>query len=251
MNVQEFQEKLNNLLALAKQNDRILTVQQLREELLHADLDQEQLLGVVHYLSGQGIRIQGLEEIPSAADPGDDKKDIPRTIPLAPEEKSYFEEYLKSLPPDMDPGEAETLFDLLSVGDQGAFEKLSSGYLRRAAQLAVDLRSEEVLLADLIQEANLSLVQILSSAGDQKRDEKWLMDGVRAGISEYLSSLKLQKTEDDSLVARVERLDRAVRELSDDEEGEGSAFSVNELAIILDMNVEEIRDTLRLTGEEG
>ena len=29
-----------------------------------------------------------------------------------------------------------------------------------------------------------------------------------------------------------------------------NAFSINELAIILDMDVEEIRDTLRLTGDD-
>ena len=39
-------------------------------------------------------------------------------------------------------------------------------------------------------------------------------------------------------------------ELSDDEDDARNAFSINELAIILDMDVEEIRDTLRLTGDD-
>ena len=46
----------------------------------------------------------------------------------------------------------------------------------------------------------------------------------------------------------IEKLEAAVRELTEDEDEESSKFSVEELAIILDMDEEEIRDVLRLTG---
>ena len=59
-----------------------------------------------------------------------------------------------------------------------------------------------------------------------------------------------RKFEDDYLVAKVEKLEAAVRELTEDEEDESSKFSVEELAIILDMDEEEIRDVLRLTGDD-
>ena len=50
---------------------------------------------------------------------------------------------------------------------------------------------------------------------------------------------------------RIRRaLEAAVRELTEDDEDEKSKFSVEELAIILDMDVEEIRDVLRLTGDD-
>ena len=45
----------------------------------------------------------------------------------------------------------------------------------------------------------------------------------------------------------MEKLEAAVRELTEDE---SSKFSVEELAIILDMDEEEIRDVLRLTGDD-
>ena len=50
-------------------------------------------------------------------------------------------------------------------------------------------------------------------------------------------------------MARVEKLESAVRELNDDEDDK-NAFSIDELAIILDMKVDEIRDVLRLTGDD-
>lgn len=59
-----------------------------------------------------------------------------------------------------------------------------------------------------------------------------------------------RKFEDDYLVAKVEKLEAAVRELTEDEDDENSKFSVEELAIILDMDEEEIRDVLRLTGDD-
>ena len=73
------------------------------------------------------------------------------------------------------------------------------------------------------------------------------------GIYSYepVSYTHLQKKfEDDYLVAKVEKLEAAVRELTEDDEDEKSKFSVEELAIILDMDVEEIRDVLRLTGDD-
>ena len=57
-----------------------------------------------------------------------------------------------------------------------------------------------------------------------------------------------QKFQDDCLVTKVEKLESAVKDLTDDD-GE-NRFTIDELAVILDMNVDEIRDILRLTGDD-
>ena len=51
-------------------------------------------------------------------------------------------------------------------------------------------------------------------------------------------------------MAKVEKLESAVRELTEGDDDESAKFSIGELAIILDMDVEEIRDVLRLTGDD-
>ena len=114
--------------------------------------------------------------------------------------------------------------------------------------MAVEMNIEEMQLADLIQEANLCLIQALGTAGNECRDEKWLLSEMRKGIQLVLEEQTQRKFEDDSLVARVEKLESAVRELNDGED-EKNAFTIDELAIILDMKVDEIRDILRLTGD--
>ena len=47
-----------------------------------------------------------------------------------------------------------------------------------------------------------------------------------------------------------EMVEHAVRDLNDGED-EKNAFTIDELAIILDMKVDEIRDILRLTGDDN
>ena len=62
-----------------------------------------------------------------------------------------------------------------------------------------------------------------------------------------VSQSERQKFEDDILVEKVRKLEAAVRELT--EENEEKKFSVEELSILLDMDIDEIRDILRLTGD--
>ena len=144
--------------------------------------------------------------------------------------------------------DADSVFEALAAGDQRALQTLTSYYMKTAADMAVEMNIEEMQLADLIQEANLCLIQALGTAGDECRDEKWLLSEMRKGIQLVLEEQTQRKFEDDSLVARVEKLEHAVRDLNDGED-EKNAFTIDELAIILDMKVDEIRDILRLTGD--
>ena len=157
-------------------------------------------------------------------------------------------DYLENLPAVTDI-DLNDMFEQLSKGEQSAVQTLASYYMKATAELAADMNAKEILLADLIQEANLSLIQALDNAGEELRDEEWLLAEVRKGILQVIEEQTQVKFADDSLVARVEKLESAVRELNDDEDDK-NAFSIDELAIILDMKVDEIRDILRLTGDD-
>ena len=187
--------------------------------------------------------LEGMEKAKETAKEPEYKK-----VPLTPEEEAYLNEYLENLPviADID---LDVLFEQLSKGEQSAVQTLASYYMKATAELAADMNAKEILLADLIQEANLSLIQALDNAGEELRDEEWLLAEVRKGILQVIEEQTQVKFADDSLVARVEKLESAVRELNDDEDDK-NAFSIDELAIILDMKVDEIRDILRLTGDD-
>ena len=216
MNVQEFQNKLKEVQEIARQHGNALNAAEIRQVFEECDLDKSQLLGVLKYLTSQGILIEGLETAGEEAKEPEHKK-----IPLTAEEEAYLKNYLEELPV-VDEVDADS----------------------------VEMNIEEMQLADLIQEANLCLIQALGTAGNECRDEKWLLSEMRKGIQLVLEEQTQRKFEDDSLVARVEKLESAVRELNDGED-EKNAFTIDELAIILDMKVDEIRDILRLTGDDN
>lgn len=243
MNVQEFQNKLKEIQTIAKENENSLTTTQIRDTFTGMELDKNQLLGVLKYLTSQGIQIEGMEE--TAAE--ETKESEHKKIPLTPEEEAYLRNYLSELPEvSVDTAQA---FSSLARGDQEAQQSLAAYYMEAAANMAADMNAEEIFLADLIQEANLALIQALGNAGTEIRNESWLMSEVKKGLIAVLEEQTQRKFEDDSLVARVEKLESAVRELNDDEDDK-NAFSIDELAIILDMKVDEIRDVLRLTGDD-
>lgn len=246
MDVREFQEKLKEMQTLARRQDNSLQAGQIRQIVEGTGLDRAQMSGVIRYLISQGISIEGAES--GGAEPGNMEEAV--KIPLTEEEKNYLQEYLREIPEPGDLQEEERLFRETADGSPEAARQLVNRYLRAAAELAVEMNMEEMFLGDLIQEANLCLMQAVGLAGGEQKDGIWLMQELRRGLGEICSQQKQQKLADDSLVARVEKLENAVRELSDDEEDGKNAFTVGELAVILDMDVEEIRDTLRLTGDD-
>ena len=245
MDVREFQEKLKEIQETARSQGGNLKAEQIRETFGNAGLDSSQQAGVLRYLTSQGISIEG-------ADAGKHKEqqEERQAVPLTEEEKAYFREYMDGLPREEGEEDREALFAKLAGGSREASQRLAALYMKEAARLAAEMNTEEIFIADMIQEANLALMQALENAGSAPRDEAWLLTEIRKGLEEVCREQKQQKFRDDSLVARVEKLESAVRELSDDEDDARNAFSINELAIILDMDVEEIRDTLRLTGDD-
>ena len=93
MNVQEFQNKLKEVQEIARQHGNALNAAEIRQVFEECDLDKSQLLGVLKYLTSQGILIEGLETAGEEAKEPEHKK-----IPLTAEEEAYLKNYLEELP---------------------------------------------------------------------------------------------------------------------------------------------------------
>lgn len=254
MDVSQFQEKLSGICALAAENDKTLTTAQVREYFDGMDLDKSQLLKVLQYLKLQGIGIEGIDAPEGSFVSAQDKGDTPEAeaVPLTPEEEAYLREYKSGMGGGSTKGgrTVDELFRDLSRGEQSAREVLARLYLPVAADMAVQMNCHELHLSDLIQEANVSLLTALGQDEPVEKDDAWLRGEIRGGIRRAIEEQGQRKFEDDCLVAKVQNLEAAVKELTeDDEEGE-TKLSVEELAIILEMDEEEIRGVLRLTGDD-
>lgn len=246
MEVAKFQERLREICEKGKAEGGALSLGQIREHFQGAQLTEEQLDKVLRYLRMQGISIQG-DSASCEEEPEESEREGTK-VPLTPEERAYLEEYLGALQsPSIGEG-TEELFGRLADGDPMAMAELSQRYLAVAAQMAAELNCEEIHLADLIQEANVCLLTALGETDSGVKSDLWLRAKIRKGIIQAIQEQTHQKFQDEALVARVEKLEAAVKELTD-EDGE-NRFTVDELGVILDMSVEEIRDILRLTGDD-
>lgn len=229
MDIAKFQQKLEEICALGEANGKTLTGQQVRDCFEGMELDKNQLLKILQYLKLKGISIEGMEtEAPAFGETAKESPEETKKVPLTVEEEAYVKEY----------------FAELQMAEKGE----RAHYLKAAADMAIEMNCEEIYIADLIQEANLSLLMVLDEAKADNHDEAWVLGRIRAGIRRAIEEQTQRKFEDDYLVSKVEKLEAAVKELADDDEE--TKFSVDELAVILDMDVEEIRDVLRLTGDD-
>ena len=251
MDVIQFQEKLRNICELGKQNGNMLTHEQIREHFASTDLETSQMLKVLQYLKLQGIMIEGDTAPVETEVVGETEPESKGTsTPLTSEEEAYLKDYLAEVSngKEVSSEMLHTLFENLADGDAIAEAALTSIYLPVAANMAADMNCTEIQLADLIQEANVVLLTALSDPETERKDDAWLRLQLRKGIIAAIEEQTQQKFQDDCLVTKVEKLENAVKELTDDD-GE-NRFTIDELAVILDMNVDEIRDILRLTGDD-
>lgn len=251
MDVIQFQEKLRNICEIGKQNGNMLTHEQIREHFASTDLETSQMLKVLQYLKLQGIMIEGDTVPVETEEVGETEPESKGTsTPLTSEEEAYLKDYLAEVSngKEVSPEMLHTLFENLADGDAIAEATLTSIYLPVAANMAADMNCTEIQLADLIQEANVVLLTALSDPETERKDDAWLRLQLRKGIIAAIEEQTQQKFQDDCLVTKVEKLESAVKDLTDDD-GE-NRFTIDELAVILDMNVDEIRDILRLTGDD-
>lgn len=235
MNIKEFKEKLTELENAAGKSGAPLTPVQIGQLFEGLDLDRTQMSAVLQYLKSKGIMAaeaavsSGISDLNKNDTDNNaiisDADNFPGTLaPLTAEEKHFMEVYLQDLEQSSDPS-------LLPV-------------LKTAAEIAAEFNCEEIALADLVQEAALAAVTA-SAGSDEKSLRQAIFDGICAAVNEQLGVM----ANDRGLVDRVEKLDRAIKDLTD--EGETMpAFSAAELAVILDTGLDELKSILRLTGDE-
>lgn len=102
----------------------------------------------------------------------------------------------------------------------------------------------------MIQEGNVALVLALEElefSGKLEDYQNFLYEKIREAMEDALSEGQDLKDMGDKVAQKVNHLSEAVHNLEEDLEHK---VSVDELSAYLDMPVEEIRDILRMAGDE-
>lgn len=272
--MKEFQEKLGRLLGKAEEQGKNLTNEDVLQVFGMNQLSAQQLQSLYEYLRIQGIRIQGVQlkkmdiadrilesqreqeninqesEMPQVQGEGQqvNEEEAPQLAVLDNEDEvclKEYREYQKMLAPEKE-GERVRVLKAYAGGDRSAVERLAQLYLPYILDMARRFYRRGIFLGDLIQEGNMSLLTAPVEDMPEKDADPWMKAQIRRGMEKWLDEQAEQKLRDDSMVERVRKLEAAIRELSD---GENQKFSIEELSAYLEMDEEEIRAVLNLTGD--
>ncbi len=236
-----FREMLSEIKAAADVYDGQISKEEIREILSGMPLTEEHFGLIYEYLSGQNIRVTeeriGQEEAESVASDGSSgglEGYLHRLLELA--EESFEDEH--------------ELLGRLMRGDEAAKARLIESYLPLICEAAGNFESEEVLLEDLIQEGNLGLLEALDSLGQFDSPaacSAHILNTINEAMARMVASSREKREADGNIVSRVNHLNEAVKNLERDLEHKVSA---EELSAYLEMPLQEIRDILRMSGDQ-
>lgn len=227
-----FQQKLADIMKLAQENGMRMTAEETEQFFEDDGLTKEQMDLVFDYLLSQKVAVQGYVRKPGTVQESGDGEEMPGSDALSAEEKEYLGDYLRQI------GE------LQATSEEEARLAL---YLRLVYEEAVKLHQPEVFIGDLIQEGSAALVEVLGRHAAGAGERELVMADVRAAMKALLASQAEMERRDRRMVDQVARLDEAIRQMTDEL---GRKVDVQEVAARLELTEEQVRDILKLTGEE-
>jgi len=134
-------------------------------------------------------------------------------------------------------------------GDTEAFEKLAKANLRFVVSVAKQYQNQGLSLGDLINEGNLGLIKA-AKRFDETRGFKfisyavwWIRQSILQALAEQSRIVRLPLNR----VGTLNKIGRAYRNLEQEYEREPNAA---ELATALDMDTNEVAETLKLSGKQ-
>lgn len=141
------------------------------------------------------------------------------------------------------PEEEVTLAIKIKQGDQRALDKLTKANLRFVVSVAKQYQNQGLSLSDLINEGNLGLIKA-AQRFDETRGFKfisyavwWIRQSILQALAEQSRIVRLPLNK----VGLTNRINKAFSQLEQEFQREPSA---EELALILDINADEINNTL-------
>lgn len=147
---------------------------------------------------------------------------------------------LKYLPPVGELLKKE-LMQKASNGDREASKQLAEIYLMQAVSLAAKYRGRGVGLADLIQEANVGLMEAML---EEQITEESILASIENALEHAVAEESRESDIGEQIAARLNILSDAAKELAD---RHGKEPTAEELAEYLHMTVDEVKRYMKLS----
>lgn len=218
----QFREKLNGILALGKEKQYVLTMEDVEKYFEEDVLSEEQVELVCDYLLSQKIAVTGYVKKGGTVVEKEE-----RTFSEADER--YLDTYM------------EEMASLIPINERE--EKLKE-YYQTIVEIAKELYTPTFFIGDLIQEGNVGLVLALEK---EETTEKEIIEEIRQMMQLFVEEQEKMMHQDNKMVEKVVFLDESLKNLTEDLERKPT---LEELADYMEMTEEEVDDILRLTGED-
>ena len=259
-NVVKFQEKLKNLVALAKKKKNILEIQEINDAFRDMELEPTQMDKVFEYLEAIGIDVlqinddsivddDDLEIMLSDEDEVDMEKidlSVPDGISIEDPVRMYLKEIGKV--PLLSAEEEIELAKRMADGDEEAKKRLAEANLRLVVSIAKRYVGRGMLFLDLIQEGNLGLIKAVEKFDYQKGFKFstyatwWIRQAITRAIADQARTIRIPV----HMVETINKLIRVSRQLLQEL---GREPTPEEIAAELDMPVDRVREILKISQE--
>ena len=259
-NVVKFQEKLKNLVALAKKKKNILEIQEINDAFRDMELEPTQMDKVFEYLEANGIDVlqmnddsnvddDDLEIMLSDEDEVDMEKidlSVPDGISIEDPVRMYLKEIGKV--PLLSAEEEIELAKRMADGDEEAKKRLAEANLRLVVSIAKRYVGRGMLFLDLIQEGNLGLIKAVEKFDYQKGFKFstyatwWIRQAITRAIADQARTIRIPV----HMVETINKMSKMQRKLTLEL---GYEPSVTELAEALEMSEDKVMEIMQIARE--
>ncbi len=256
--IAKFNEKLQELLSLAKKRKNMLEYQEISDFFKDMELNAEQFEKILDFLETNNIDVLRIT---------DDDDDVDDDIILDEEDEVEVEKIDLSVPDGVsieDPVRmylkeigkvpllsAEEEIDLakrMELGDQEAKKRLAEANLRLVVSIAKRYVGRGMLFLDLIQEGNLGLIKAVEKF-DYRKGYKfstyatwWIRQAITRAIADQARTIRIPV----HMVETINKLIRVSRQLLQEL---GREPTPEEIAEEMSMPVDRVREILKISQE--
>lgn len=253
----KFEEKLKELLSIAKKKKNVLEYQEINDFFADMQLEEEQFDKILETLEQNSVDVIRMSEDDSDDDEvvlteedEVDVKSIDLTVPDNVSIEDPVRMYLKEIGkvPLLTAEEEVELAKRLEVGDMEAKKRLAEANLRLVVSIAKRYVGRGMLFLDLIQEGNLGLIKAVEKF-DYRKGFKfstyatwWIRQAITRAIADQARTIRIPV----HMVETINKLIRVSRQLLQEL---GREPTPEEIAEEMDMSVERVREILKISQE--
>lgn len=253
----KLQEKLQELLALAKKKKNSLEYQEISEFFKDMELDADEFEKILDFLETNNIdvlRIMDDDDIDDDIILDDEDEvevekidlSVPDGVSIEDSVRMYLKEIGKV--PLLSAEEEIELAKRMELGDQEAKKRLAEANLRLVVSIAKRYVGRGMLFLDLIQEGNLGLIKAVEKF-DYRKGYKfstyatwWIRQAITRAIADQARTIRIPV----HMVETINKLIRVSRQLLQEL---GREPTPEEIAAEMNMPVDRVREILKISQE--